>query len=76
MNPNHVREQPLPFQRPLVASPGQFVVLVRGDKQADGSPGKYEVSNQTFLTFDAAQKYAAGCSVSREPVVAVVLESP
>ncbi len=76
MKPNHVREQPLPFQRPLVATAGKFVVMVRADRQPDGSPGRYEVSNQTFDTFDEARSYAAGCSFSRAPVVALLVSAP
>lgn len=73
---NPVIEQPLPFQRPLVAQPGKFVVLVRGDTTLiDDKPskGRYEVANKTFDTHAEAAFYAEGCSASREPVVAVLV---
>ena len=72
-NPNHVCEQPLPFQRPLQPAPGQFIVLVRTDRRPDGSQGQYEVSNQTFPRVEDAIEYCKQVSSSRDPVIACLL---
>lgn len=48
----------------------RFIVVCRADRNADGSPGAYELATRrVFPTSEAAQEYAAGVSESRAPIV-------
>lgn len=48
----------------------RFIVVCRSDRNADGSPGAYELATRrVFPTAEAAQEYAAGVSGSRAPIV-------
>ncbi len=62
--------------RPLEPRQGLYIVLVRTDRQPDGKPGRYEVSNKTFNCLEDATAYSNGCSPSRQPFVARIETDP
>lgn len=47
-----------------------FIVICRADRQEDGTKGDYELATRrVFESQIAANKFAAGISSSREPLV-------
>lgn len=54
--------------------PQGYLVLARKDRQPDGQAGDYELATRREFTHEwQAQEYADGISVSREPVVVMVV---
>lgn len=48
----------------------KFVVICRADRKPNGSPGDYELATRrVFASRPLAEKYAAGISTSREPII-------
>lgn len=59
-----------PYNRTDIA-PGRWVVLCRGDRQPDGTPGKYVLATSSgFPTPEDARHYLDSISPSREPLIA------
>lgn len=54
--------------------PTTYLVLCRKDRKDDGDPGDYELATRREFDHEwQAQEYADGLSVSREPVVVMVV---
>lgn len=54
--------------------PQGYLVLARKDRLPDGEKGDYELATRREFTHEwQAQEYADGISVSREPVVVMVV---